>query len=344
MLLAAFAPSVGFCADYVYQPFTIAGESDVAVTAINDSGIAVGTYMSPTAGKKGFVGRRGQITTLPLAKSSPGTTGGGIPLPTGINDEGVVIGFDNLGYDSGGGTSGVSFFIWQNTAYTYLLGFGDYAAGAFIGSGNRLCYGGFDGARGYGFSAVGVPRSQQIFTAPPAFDGVFHINNVNKSGIVAGQYTMPPYYLADNVVFTAQGATPKTINQLTPPGAGPSFGGWINGSKQVAGSYFDERSHMHGFLFTQGSYATFDAPEPADAIMTSGIDETGRVVGTYIRKDLTYGFVYSGGAVTKLLPFAGGTQVQVSTSTLGRYIAITATDTSGTVRSWLAHCKAGAVC
>ena len=74
------------------KPFTVAGATNVTVNAINDLGIAVGTYQDGTGRAVGFYGRLGE--TLELPPPSKGVT----PVPTAINDLAAIVGI----YDATG--------------------------------------------------------------------------------------------------------------------------------------------------------------------------------------------------------------------------------------------------
>ena len=74
----------------------------------------------------------------------------------------------------------------------------------------------------------------------------------------------------------------------------------INDAGQVVGTYLDASGVAHGFLDTNGVYATLDVPA-ASGTEAYGINNSGQVVGSYQDgSGNTHGFLYSSGVYTPL--------------------------------------------
>ena len=79
---------------------------------------------------------------------------------------------------------------------------------------------------------------------------------------------------ADSISFT--------FTTLDVPGATSTALHGINGAGQIVGSYTTSaNTNLHGFLYSGGSFTTFDAPSPQAIDTTlSGINDAGQIVGT----------------------------------------------------------------
>lgn len=95
-----------------------------------------------------------------------------------------------------------------------------------------------------------------------------------------------------------------TYTTVDVPGASETRGVWdINNIGQMVGGYYDNTVFQeHGFIDTNGSFATLDFPA---AILTEshGINDSGQVVGEYCASDGTcHGFYYDGATYTTIEP------------------------------------------
>src|SRR2546422_814459 len=74
----------------------------------------------------------------------------------------------------------------------------------------------------------------------------------------------------------------------------------INAAGQIVGNYGDG-SNVHGFLLTNGLYATLDDPSGPHGTYASGINGNGQIVGYYYDGTFgVHGFLYSNGTYTTL--------------------------------------------
>jgi len=74
----------------------------------------------------------------------------------------------------------------------------------------------------------------------------------------------------------------------------------INDSGQVTGYYSDDSGRKHGFLYSNGTLMTLDAPGVIYGTWPTSINNNGQVTGFYDDKSAVHGFVYSNGTFTTL--------------------------------------------
>ncbi len=322
-------------ATYTLQPFSFPHATSVSVAGINDHGLATGTYVSAAQPYgAGFVGRRGTATTLePLEPS--GTSRNFIPIPTGIDNRGTVIGTYFLAEQ-------VDDFAWRHGVYVATFSQSVDSQNVFppfIGTGDHISYNTYSGDGV--FMAYAGPLSAQ--SALPR-NGNPLVASVNVDDQAAGQFFTFIGTIMTSGVFLSAPVDRSSPRALLPPGATAAFGGWINDAGQVAGSYQDSKNILRGFLYQKGSYSTYDLPAHPDALTTQAIDGTGRVVGTYTEGKTQFAFIYAVGAVTKLRSFPAADTVHAGISPAGTYVVISDTNPNGVAHSWLVTCNAGTGC
>ncbi len=325
LLAAATAASAQ---TYQLRPFTIPGATSVAVAAVTDAGLAAGRYASPAQPSgAGFVGtRRGVSTMAMLAPASATFPSEYIPNPTSMNDHGTVVGTYLVGEQ-------IDYFAWRDGAY--LSGFGQDEdtfppIGPSIGSNNRLCYNQYPGD-GITRPYAGTTAGQSLV---PVYDGA-SVVSINEHGNIAGTYYAFVGSTERQAVFTYETLLSGMPHTILPPGAQYAAGGWINDTNQVAGSYQDAAGLLHGFITKNPGIVTFDLPTKPDTLTTQGVDEKGDVVGVYTKGNTQWAFVYSNASVTRLKRFPPADTVHVAISHLGKFLAVSDTNPSGTARSWL---------
>ena len=322
-------PSAGHAAAYFITPFTIPGASSVSIAAVNDFGAAAGTYVSAAAPHgAGFAGKPGKTVTLPDVGQPPFAFA---PVPTGIGDDGTVL----VSVFSVGETFG---YTWQAGTYQnqFLLDYGYYNLfPPFLGSFGHISYN-YRIGDGLHTSCAGLASTATCLA--PFTGGFPQIASTNRRSEIAGQYETVAGTKLTTAVFLG---SVKKISPLLPAGATASSGGWLNDLGQVAGAYADAAGALHGFVYTKGSYASFDLPTAPTALTVQGIDLSGRVIGTYTDSARQHAFVFTHGAVLKLATFPLTNTVQVSISHFGHAIAMTATAPDGTAKSYLVRCLHG---
>jgi probable HAF family extracellular repeat protein len=75
----------------------------------------------------------------------------------------------------------------------------------------------------------------------------------------------------------------------------------INDAGQIVGYYVDGSGVQHGFLYSNGTYATFDDPLATSGVTRPyGINNAGQIVGFYTDNTGEHGFLYSNGTYTTL--------------------------------------------
>jgi hypothetical protein len=334
----AGVPSAGHAQAYFFRQYTLFGITNVTVTSVNDAGVAVGTYTFQSGGQVldlGFSGKLGHAANLPM--TGPGVAGAtfiDVPHPTGINDNNTIVGtyYDGTYLDA---------FTFRNN--TYITGGGAYHSPEdlvpYIGSADHIAYAIWTGDAFASFA--GKPGQEVPVTAPNA--GLFtYVESVNNSFHIAGSFSGILYNQLTSAVFFG---TVSHLRQIAPPGATYAYGGWVNDANQVAGAYTDKAGKIHGFIYNQKTYTTFDMPtQPVAALSVLGIDSKGRVVGAYSDSKRQQGFVYSGRHVTILGTFPTPDKLGLSISYFGRYISLSDTAPGGVARSWLASCKGSSTC
>ena len=79
------------------------------------------------------------------------------------------------------------------------------------------------------------------------------------------------------------------------------FGLALNNLGQVAGSYFDSMGNSNGFLYTDGKYATIDAPGATDTYVY-GLNDLGQILGVsqYVSTGKSYVFLDTHGTLTDI--------------------------------------------
>ena len=328
LVLATCLTANAQAATFTFPHFTISGATSVTINAINDSGIVAGTYVTAaTPHGTGFTGRRNQIVTI--ANYLPDGPIPSVPHPSGITNDGTVIGNVYTGLDS--------YFTWKNGAYTATFGNSTYGLDSFppmLTTGNHVSYNIYNGHGIFTPYAGVLGTEQQLNIGNNAT-----VASTNRQSEVAGQYTIGVNSKLTSAVFFG---TPKKVVPLLPPGATSSAGGWLNDAGQVAGSYTDSTGLLHGFIHAKGVFTTFNMPVKPQTLTVQGIDLSGHVVGAYQdQAGHQHGFYYSHGTTKTLNSFASTDTVAVSISHLGHGIAMSVTAADGTATSYLVHCVTG---
>ena len=331
------APSVGVAGTYTLQPIAIPGASGVWAAGVNDSKTIIGLYTVPGQGEPaGFVGQLGQIATLPLQGSYPGSPQSGIASPSGINNEGTIAGTFLLG-------SNIEIFTFKGRQYAQHGVASGVLYGTFlpyVGTADHIAYDVYE-AHGQTDPQAGTLASQALLDI--GHFGV-EVASINGHSQAAGQYLVQVgKYYRPAVFLTTATHTPLRLTPILPPHAQAAYGGWINDSAMIAGSYADAAGGLRGFVLANHVVTSFDMPTKAQTLITQGIDESGRVVGTYSDGVARYGFIYAGGAVSILGTFAATDTVHVGISPFARGIVV-AHSNGAVAEAWLASCKPGSGC
>ena len=101
-----------------------------------------------------------------------------------------------------------------------------------------------------------------------------------------------------------------TYSSVTVPGSPAVALYAVNNSGNMVGTYSDSAGLWHGLLISGGKVKKIDHPGAAVGTFIYGINATGVLAGYYQDAVSTYGFTYSGGKFTPIIPSAGApTQV-----------------------------------
>jgi probable HAF family extracellular repeat protein len=121
------------------------------------------------------------------------------------------------------------------------------------------------------------------FTLPPDIASSTIINGINASGRLAGTYMGIMGISRLHAFFWSQGV----LTTLDPSGSIRSLGGFLNAQGQVVGSYRTSDNKRHGFLWTGGTFKTFNVlnDHPVFGTVAQGINDPGQIVGNYVDAD-----------------------------------------------------------
>ncbi len=308
------------------EPYQIAGAANVQILGINDSGVAVGTFWSENCNSAvGFLGRIGKTIRLQNPDNAPGATA--IAVPTSINDQGFVAGTYHNDTMHG--------FVWSSGKYLFDFSLGYQPSKLpppIIASGNRIGYNLSVGSNiSYVFAgAMASPKHLEL-------GGFAVLDSLNSRDEVAGQYQ---WFVGDRPVNAVFLAGPSAVQTILPHGALGSFGGYLNDSGKVAGSFVDSNGTYKGFVYSQGAYQTFEMPSGLLDLSVQGIDSSGSVIGTYKDKRGQHAFVFDAGTLMIFGDWSRGEVVKASISPLGVWIAVSAQTIQGSQsRAFVAKCN-----
>jgi len=212
---------------------------------------------------------------------------------TGINAAGQIVGYY---YSSSSGTA--NGFLYSGGMYTTLddpLG----VRGTFLHGIN---------ARGQivgdYLDSSGVPHgflySRGSFTTlnePLAVGYVTDANGINANGEIVGDYYNGGYhgFLYSDGKYTTLDDPLAPINNPHTTGGTLALG--INDKGQIVGYYKDSSGTSHGFLYSGGTYTTFDDPLGGLCFnlgtFPNGINNNGQIVGYYGVYGANHGFLAS---------------------------------------------------
>jgi hypothetical protein len=296
--LIAALPLSGACAagtKIVLTQIEVGGEANVQATSINDHGLITAVlYPAGASAGTGLVIDGSNVTTLPPPDA--GTNG---VYPVQVNDAGEVLGWNGeatyaiphlFRYSLKKGAYRASHGVILNQTYT------DHSAVFPLGEDRRgdVFVNVIQGLNAPVKNEYGPVKALQ--QAP--FEGrAALLRSLNDAGDVAGDA------LENNSgasqVFVGSGSN---FVYVTPPGSTSTTGGYVDDSNDVAGVFTDAKGVEHGFVYGAGRYVTFDMPEPATSITVTGINNEGRVVGSYTggADGKEHGFIYNGSTVTAI--------------------------------------------
>jgi hypothetical protein len=280
-----------------------AGAAFNQLLGINDRGRIAGYFGSGAAGQPNM----GYLLSPPYAQpqyQAMNYPGSAQTQLTGLNAEGVQVGFwsgQNNANQSQNATSG--FYI-ENGAYhdvafpttnnssppmDQLLGVNDHevAVGFYVDGQGR--------SRGYEYNlATGqFTRVLEPGAAGGSAGPSLTAAAINNGGDVAGYYTATGG-ITDAFLETAAGR----FTTLAVPGASATMALGVSNSDEVVGGYSmgtGSAAVMHGFSWTpQHGFATIDDPDGAQGTTVNGVNDLGDLVGFYTdSRGVTHGMLAS---------------------------------------------------
>jgi hypothetical protein len=263
----------GPAAHYRIRPVTLPKGSNPYVTAVAPDGTLGGTFTDSHGAGEGFLLKGGKLRALPNLVNNGSSYG--VPAPTSVLADGTAAGFADL-------AQGYEGFVWRNGAYTAT-----FSAGGFGGTPNlavnqsgTVVDDSYIGDGTYTV-AVGIPPNFNNLSPPGSFPyGV----SINRAGTVSGTF-----FTQATAVFLFSGGVYATVAY---PGAAATYGGFLNDSGEVAGTYQDSNLKYHGYIERNGRYTSFDAHGEVNSMSVQALSNTGYVAGQYANFTRQHGFVY----------------------------------------------------
>ena len=306
--LAACAP--GFSAHakttrFSLKQLLVAGDDNVQATAINDSGVIVGTVYTGITDAATGISIVGNTTTLLPAPSSVTPAF----YPRAINANGDIFGWGRLT-----GSAAAQSYLLQGTTYNTayqrpVIEPSNIAADVVpppmgLTSKGEIFFNTIYSLSGPVGTSYGIPPH---FRQYPSMNRFNTIESINNDGIVAGTSFS---FSGLRTMYEGQG---KNFTQVLPPGSINTLGGFLNNKGAIAGSYIDSTNAYHGFVFQSGTYTTFDMPEAASKVFVTGFSDKGRVVGYYVSvtNPHIHAFLYNGTTVSSFGSFPQYNNVDV---------------------------------
>jgi uncharacterized membrane protein len=176
------------------------------------------------------------------------------------------------------------------TTFTVVMGNDNRGrtAGAYVDRRGKLR--GFKIEKGE-FTTIDVPGAAATFAS-----------QINDAGQIVGAYSSEP----DTPLLQAEHGFLLDENGFTTidvPGAVQTRVFGINNAGLIVGEYLDSADTYHGFLLDNGTFTTIDAPAPATDTTLTGINDSGRIVGTAytgVGTGIAHGFVWDSGTFTTI--------------------------------------------
>ena len=230
-------------------------------------------------------------------------------VAAGINRGGVIAGYDNRGGFLRSADGSYTFFNLKHSVSVVVIGINDI--GSVVG-----WYGDASGAE-HGFVRK-TDGSVETFDA--GYGNQFRTSGINRPGDVCGRFE-DDHEDFHGFVRTADG----TLTVFDPPGSIATSPASINGSRAIAGHFYNG-ANDHGFVRApDGTITVFDPPTSVETV-AFGINDDGVIVGTASTGTDTFDFIRDAAGGFTL--FDAGTR-QVDSETAGASIAA-----KGTIAGW----------
>ena len=257
-------------AQFTFTTIDFPGADTTEAHGINGTGQIVGEYWSGGT-RHGFLLSGGSFTAIdaPPLTFPNGSTSASSTVAFGINNTGVIVGYDGFsGYFLSGGTftrfSAPGASPAPATSTTLTIGRGINGTSQAVGDYYTLSIASWHGFLYSGGSFTTIEFSFGASTT--------QASGINDSGQIAGSYLTGARH-----AFLYSGGSFTTIDF---PGASATNGGGINNPGQIVGNYADSGGTTHGFLLSGATFTTIDVPG-ANLTFAEGINDAGQIVGEY---------------------------------------------------------------
>ncbi len=254
------------------------GSNGTNALDINDFGDIVGSYSGQT---NGFLLSGGIYTTINPSVNAV------ISVATGINNNGVIVGYFN---DIAAVLDGMQGFLFDGTTYT-ILNYPEATATQINGiNDNGVIVGRWveNGITGHGFSYDGITWTSIDF---PGADGSLNgtwAGDINNLGQIVGTYHhLTPGPGANSFGFILDGGA---YTQLDSGGDRTEFVGINNTGLMVGVSSSVSDTLFSGLKYDGSTYCTFDIPDTTGTT-AMGVNDLGSTVGVYSDSSGPHGFV-----------------------------------------------------
>jgi hypothetical protein len=213
---------------------------------------------------------------------------GSITSPSGLNDNGAIVGLLSNSSDTNPHTTG---FLLSNGNFTHFRFPGSTDTFPNDINKNGVIVGTFRGANGQGSFMVRNGVFHQV-TLPGFPNAATSANGVNDLGDIVGVFTRN----GSNVGFLLHQGK---LTIISFPGAtGGTFPSSINNQGVVVGNYFisgESNGGVHGFMWKNGAFTNVEFPGAVTTFPVK-ISNNGDVVGSYIDSaQIEHGFSFDKG-------------------------------------------------
>jgi hypothetical protein len=280
---------------FITIDFPGAPANSTVVTAVNNTTV-IGNFVGTTGGYHGF--KYDLATGIYTALPDP--TGFTTFQPTGIDNNGDIVGIaaSLTVIEQGVVVSGSTVTQLNEPAAVCCTNpnaitdasrevVGSYSVGSNLDPSNPVFFHGFAFFSNNTYTTIDFPGTGpgvlcpapggQICNPP---GGSTSLNGISSAGIV-GTFTTSVFngqaIITSSTGWLFNRTDPNPI-QISVPGAQETDPTAINNFGVIAGTFFDG-SGSHGFLDTNGSFATFNAPGSSTEI--AGLNDNGVIVGNY---------------------------------------------------------------
>ena len=327
-ILALAAPAYAQGPPYSFQTFNYPSAKSTRPYGINNSGVAVGTFVDQADVSHGFKYEQGAFTVLDF----PGSTHNHV---LGINHQGQILGSHSFNGIDGPWHS----FVYENATFTQFdfPGWesdarGINASGSIVGvynSSGLLPTHGFTRTGTDTYATLDYPGALYTF-----------LWGINDAGTISGSFIAPndPYFFDRGFVYSK-----GVFTRIDFPGAFETNVMGINNNEDMTGSYLLAGGVVNSFVYTQGRIRAFSYPGATNT-RAIAINDARHVAGFYFsaacpegcgfvaqpttglpRCDQTFAMSYAAGTLNLTFTLATTTPMTWETWLAG---------SGGTVRLW----------